>query len=262
MVPFLHDKRPMIKIYLGNVGSGKTVCCVREMYLNKGRKTTYSNIQTKIKGMVEIRSDMIVRKEVIAKKKKRDGSEEPVYKLSLNTDYWKDQVKQHDKGINVVLDEAHSVLNARRSMSKGNQILSDWLSLIRRVLGSDPSNTGDLILISQLPRRLDVIARDMCTHVRYHVGYFDLVCKKCGRSYKQHTQVSEPVTECACGSWDLKKTQYRILVYHFSCMDRFDLWSEYGMKTYHKRYFITGIEKYFHLYDTLQWDNLLSDIYD
>ena len=150
----------MIVIYLGNVGSGKTACAVREIMLNKAHRKTFSNIVTRgLKNNKVIRPEMIIDKQQVDTKTKRDGTTIPVYEIKLNTQFWKDI----DEPINVVLDEAHTIINARRSMSKVNQIVTDWLALIRRVLGSADSGFGSLILISQLHNRIDIIAREMAT---------------------------------------------------------------------------------------------------
>ena len=149
----------MIKIILGNVGSGKTALAVREMFVNKLNRKTYSNIITKnLKNVVPITPRMIIKEEIVTyKKNRKTGKEEPVYKHTLNVKFWKD-IKEP---INVVLDEAHSIINARRSMSKINIIVTDWIALIRRVLGQSESGYGELVLISQLANRIDVIAREM-----------------------------------------------------------------------------------------------------
>lgn len=250
----------MIKIYLGNVGSGKTACCVREMFLKRKYRTTYTNIRTSIRGMNLIDSSMIVKKEII-NHVKRAGKLEPVYSMTLNTEFWKQQARQHENGINVIIDEAHTVLNARRSMTKGNTIMTDWLALIRRVLGSSTGTSGDLILISQLPNRIDLIARDMATEIRYHVCLYSVTCKKCGLAWHEHSELPEACDACPrCQSWRLRRHGHKIFVMHFSGMHDFMLFRDMQQKTFYKKYFVTDIEKYFKMYDTLQWDNLFSDL--
>lgn len=70
-------------------------------------RKTYSNIKTKLKNQVNINPSMIIKKEVVDTKKKKDGTIEPVYEYKLNIDYWKG-IKEP---INVILDEAHSIIN-------------------------------------------------------------------------------------------------------------------------------------------------------
>lgn len=75
--------------------------------MNMANRKTYSNIKTKLKNQVNINPSMIIKKEVVDTKKKKDGTIEPVYEYKLNIDYWKG-IKEP---INVILDEAHSIIN-------------------------------------------------------------------------------------------------------------------------------------------------------
>lgn len=248
----------MIRISLGNVGSGKTACEVREMALNRLNRKIYSNIITKIPHCMALSSDMIVQKNIVSVKKTRQGEERPVYDLTLNVDYWKN-IKEP---INVVLDEAHSIMNSRRSMSKANILISDWLALIRRVLGATSEGYGELVLVTQLRNRIDIIARDMAHQIRYHVCHFNKRCRRCGISWSESSEQPEGQWSClSCGSTELVKEGHVIEVWHFQGFDMYDAWKEFGQKSFYKHYYITDIEKYFHLYNTLQWDNLFSDIY-
>lgn len=249
----------MIKIFLGNVGSGKTACYVRELILNPANRVTFSNIRTKgIPNNFLISKDMIVKKDIVDYKTKKDGTSVPVEKESLNVDFWKDAVVKH-KNLNVCIDEAHTVLNARRSMSSSSIILTDFLALLRRVLGSAESGYGELTLITQLERRLDVIAKEMATNVRFHRCHYIKSCKGCGYSWQETNDNPEPRWICPlCNSPYVKKHSHRIEVFHFQNIDSYNMWKSFRMSTYHRHYFVNDIEKYFNKYDTLQWDNLLS----
>ena len=133
-----------IRIVIGNVGSGKTATSVLDMLNNTHGRKTYSNIQTTLPNQIDIDPSMIIKSEVVdTKVNKKTGEAIPVKEFSLNMDYWKG-IKEP---IDVVIDEAHSVLNSRRSMSKVNIILTDWMALIRRILGSNDSGHGELVLI-------------------------------------------------------------------------------------------------------------------
>lgn len=252
----------MIRIFLGNVGSGKTACAVREMFKEDHRKT-YSNIKTKMEHQIDINPSMIIQKEVVdTKKNKKTGEENPVYQYKLNLDYWKKISKKEKNGINVVLDEAHSIINARRGMSKVNIIMTDWLALLRRILGETEAGIGNLTFITQLPNRIDIIARDMATQVRFHICHYFKKCAKCGVTWQENSEMPEPLTMCSyCRSYNLKKFGHSIEVFHFANMESYILWSKMGMNTFHLRYYVRDIKQYFHLYDTLQWDNLFSDFY-
>ncbi len=229
------------------------------MFLNKYHRKTYTNIATSLKTNVSITPKMIINQELVDyKKNRRTGESEPIYKSSLNIDYWKD-IKEP---INVILDEAHSILNARRSMSKINVIITDWLALIRRVLGQTESGYGELCFITQLPKRIDVIARDMATNILYCIMHFLKTCSKCDTTWQENSQMPEGFPLCPkCNSHELKKHSHTIEVWHFANMRLFESWQEFNQKTYYKHYYVRDIENYFHLYSTLQWDNLFSEFY-
>lgn len=249
----------MIQIYLGNVGSGKTALAVREMYHNKLHRVTYTNIKTPLKNVRELNPKMIIKQEIVDHKRSRSTGElEPVYKNSLNIDYW----KNIEEPINVTLDEAHSILNARKSMSKINVIVTDWLALIRRVLGETDAGQGNLTFITQLPNRLDTIARDMATNILYCVMHYRKTCTTCKTTWQENSEMPETYVSCFhCGKYTIKKHSHTVEVWHFSSMKRFEMWDIYGQKSFYKHYYINDIQKYFELYDTLQWDNLFSDFY-
>lgn len=204
----------------------------------------------------ELKHDHIIKKNVLEVKQKRDGSSEPVYEYQVNKEFWQKQTKP----VSVILDEAHSIVNARRAMSKLNVCVTDWLALIRRVLGQSEAGYGELVFITQLPNRIDIIAREMATQVRYHICHFTKTCKRCGSSWKEHSEMPEPSWSCInCHSPQVKKHNHVIEVWHFSNMQSYMGWKEFGMQTYYRHYMINDIEDFFPLYDTMQWDNLISE---
>jgi len=249
-----------IRIYSGSVGAGKSLSAVRDIVLNVSNRTTYSNIRTYgVKNNILIKPEMIIKKEIDrVMKKKSTGEEVTIYKKSLNIDFWKN-IKEC---IDVVIDEAHTVFSSRRSMSKQNILMSEWLALIRRVLGSADGEIGNLILITQMVGKIDLNARDMCNQVRWHRCHFIKTCKRCGRQYKESSDSAEPIEICqVCGCTILPKSNHKIEVWHFKNVDTFERWYFAYAKTYHKHYFITDGHKYMKKYNTLQWDNLFSEGY-
>ena len=250
----------MIRISLGNPGSGKTLCEVRDMILNRTGRVIYTNIipkQPKLTPHIRtINKGMIVKEEIIGYKNKKDGSSEPIKDLKLNVEFW----KEHKEPVSVVLDEVHNIMNARRSMSKQNIITTDFLALLRRVLGQGDSGYGELVLISQLSNRIDIIAREMATQVRYHVCHYMKTCRKCGQKYKENSETSEQLYKCeTCGSFDLLKHGHYIEVWCFQNMESYETWKSYGQKTYGNHYYVTDVEKFFKYYNTLQWEDMLSE---
>lgn len=249
----------MIKIILGNLGSGKTAFAVREMALNLNRRKTYSNIKTNLKNQVDINSDMIINKEIVDyKKNRKTGENEPIYKFGLNVDFWKNL---HEP-INVTIDEAHTILNSRRAMSKVNIIVSDWLSLLRRVLGATDAGFGELTFISQLANRIDVIARDMATNIIYLICHYLKTCEKCGTSWSENSEMPEGYIVCPrCFSHHIFKHTHRLEGWQFPNMQMFQVWHAFGQKTFYKHYYINDIEDYFKNYNTLSWDNMFGTLY-
>lgn len=101
-----------IRINLGLQGSGKTLMEVRYMDKNPDIMT-YSNIRTNLKNQINIKPEMIIESEVVGtKKNKISGKEENIYKFKPNLKYWVNKTK--DQPINIVIDEAHSIYNARK----------------------------------------------------------------------------------------------------------------------------------------------------
>jgi hypothetical protein len=161
-----------------------------------------------------------------------------------------------------VIDEAHAIINARRSMSKVNVIITDWLALIRRVLGQTTTGFGELVFITQLPNRIDLIARDMATQVRYHICHYFKTCNKCKYTWRETSETPEEEWRCRhCGTFDILKHSHRIEVWHFSGMAAYNMWKDMGVNSFYRHYLINDIEKYFPLYDTLQWDNMFNQYY-
>jgi len=246
----------MIIIYLGNVGSGKTLSAVRDMVNSKGRNI-HTNIvpKSRLDHVTVITSRMIINKDLSEVKK----SGKKIYDLSLNIDYWKDVKKPLD----VVLDEAHQIMNPRRAMSKVNVIAMDWMALIRRVVGGVDEGGGKLVLITQLWRRLDPIARDMATSVIYHIMHSLKKCRRCQLRWSENSEMPERRYECPrCGGTGITESHHRIMCYRFKSMEDFISWKDMGIDTWYRRYFITDCSDYFSYYDTLSWDNMLSDLYE
>lgn len=201
---------------------------------------------------------MIVKKEHVRDKKTRSGDTEPIYEYKLNMDYWR-SIKEP---INVVIDEAHSIINARRAMSKVNVIVTDWMALIRRILGSNESGHGELVLITQLPRRLDPIARDMAVQIKYVICHYLKTCKKCGTCWQETSETPEKSWSCLrCASHHIIKNNHVIECFKFRDIDHFTAWKEQKVKSYYDHYFMPNIETVFTMYNTLQWDNLFSNLY-
>lgn len=248
-----------IKLYLGLPGSGKTACAVREMVLDRTRRQKFSNIVTSnVPTNTVITPSMLIKRTVIPPESGRGKSK---VVLKCNAEYWMEQRRKFE-AMDIIIDEAHTMFNARRSMSKINAVMTDFLALIRRMIGSNDSGSGELILITQLDRRIDIIARESATNVRWHVCHYIKKCSSCGHSHRENNETPEPLWACPKCGWTMKKVQHCIEVMHFRNMQQFTLWREMGMKTYHRRYYVRDIERYFGFYDTLQMSHLLTEDFD
>jgi len=245
----------MIKLYLGNVGGGKTAVSVKEMMFTD--RHIFSNIETKgIKNNHIITKDMIFKKEV--KSIKKNG--QVIYDLKLNVEFWKEARKKYN-ALTVIIDEAHNVMNSRRAMSKANIVMGDFLALLRRIVGGKGSDTGELILISQLERRLDPIAKDMATLIKYFKCYYVKICLKCNYSWNENNETNEPKETCPKCGGKYKTDKHSIYVHCFKSVDAFKYWHDFGLRTYFRKYVIDDIQDYFPKYNTLQWNNLISKVY-
>ena len=197
--------------------------------------------------MRKITKEMIITREVDKTVTKRNGETKTTYKYSLNVDFWKNQKEP----VSITLDEFHSMMNSREAMSKKNIMMSNFLALARKLLQSTDAGTGDLTLISQLGRRIDPIARDMATQVRYHVMHFLKTCKKCDLTLKCSSEDPEEPNKCPqCDTYTLKKHSHSVECWHYASMNHYD------NGAFHRHYFIHDIEDYFMFYNTYAWDDL------
>lgn len=247
----------MIRIVLGNVGSGKTAQIVREIKNKKDIRPVFTNIDIRgIKNVFKITSDMLIKKDVV----KHDKEGNPKYSMRFNKEFWVKTIEKY-KAIDVVIDEAHQFFNPRRSMSKINVIMSDFLSMLRRILGSNDNVSGELVLITQLERRIDIIAKEMATNVSYSICHYYKHCKRCGVDIYENNEYPEQLSVCPVCDHPLKKTRHTIEVYKFKNIDSFIMWKSYSMKTYYSHIIINDIANFFKHYNTLQWGDMFSELY-
>ncbi len=236
----------MIRVYLGNTGSGKTACAVYDM-IEESHNHFFSNIRTELSHVTPITRDMIITEQTINKKNEK----------SLNRDYWEAQNNKYGK-LSVTLDEAHTLINSRKAMSKDNIIMNDFLAMLRRVLGGANSSEGMLTIISQLYRKIDVVGREMAHQVRYHVMHYMKTCKNCTFTWEEISEAPEQLERCPrCNSPELTKYNHVCEVWRFQGMNNFIQFKELNLRTYYMHYYISDIEKVFGLYNTKQWESML-----
>ena len=148
----------MIKFIIGGIGSGKTITAVKEMVHSD--MPCFTNITIKHKNIIRLKVEHIVRKEVIGVTAK--GKQ--IIDLKINWDFWNEQIKKYKK-FNIVIDEAHNIINSRRSMSKWNILFSTWLTQIRKIIGDSEHN--HLYMVSQRLNSLDLVGRDLVNEIIY-----------------------------------------------------------------------------------------------
>ncbi len=226
---------------------------IREMALNPAHRTTYTNITTNVKDTVKLTADMIVKKEIIGVKK----TGEEVYDYKLNIDFWKNTKKP----LNICLDEMQNLYRNRNFMSKQNKIISEWLSMLRRVLGSNDSGYGQLVCISQRPN-VDIDLRDLATNIQYHICHYLKSCKRCGFTWSENSDSPDPRWTCLrCNNWQIKKHSHRVEVYYFTDFNSYNFWKSMGMKTYYDHRIFADVEKYMGLYSSEAWETMFVNIF-
>lgn len=239
----------MIRIFLGKLGSGKTISAVRELALNESDRRTYTNIMTKkIKGVKKIKPNYIIKKFYPKEKKGK-----PDY--DLNVSYWNKQKKP----LNILWDEIHLTAPSRASATKINLVLSRFIAMARRITGFDKRGYGQFTFIAQKERTIDINVRELASEIIYHVSHWVQRCEDCGCKVMVNSEM-QVINKCpTCRSWKIVRQELFIEVIKFNEWDKFYKWSlKLKGKYYFERYIINDIEKYFKFYDTLQ----MSDIWD
>ena len=106
----------------------------------------------------------------------------------------------------------------------------------------------------------------MATQIKYVIGHYKKLCQDCGLRWSETSEDPEHQWTCyRCGSNNLLKTDHCMEIFKFATMKIFYRWEEEGKPNksnwYYQHYFLPNISQVFPLYNTLQWDNLFSDLY-
>jgi len=192
----------MIIIITGAIGSGKTLSVVKEI-VDRGNKA-FTNFE-----LYNTPYNRLKYTHLFTKEDEDDKKE----KIKLNFQFWKDQ----KGGFDIYLDEFHNVMSSRRSMSKKNVILSDWLSQIRKILGQTEKN--NLYLITQKLKRIDVNSRDLAHQ-----------CIKCHKQCFENVKI--PTEICEDGKMVVKRVPLTIIYkYYFKDSDALSAYENYDINT-------------------------------
>ena len=230
----------MIKIFLGNLGSGKSLCAVRDIVNDDSGRVTFTNIMMKpAKNIMQIKPENVITR-----------NED---KLELNTEYWSKQKKP----LNIVWDEIHLTANARSSMSKVNMVFSKFLAMARRITGFDDRGYGHFIFIAQTERTIDINIKELASEIRYFKSHWFIVCEEC-ESKVHATSEMEQIERCiVCGSWKIKREGLNIEVRHFANWFDYLYFIDRRKGKFHTRhYMVNDAENYFKYYDTLQMEDI------
>jgi hypothetical protein len=115
--------------------------------------------------------------------------------------------------------------------------------------------------VTQIERRLDIVAKEQATEARYHICHYRKTCPMCLLSFWENNEMPEPLENCPRCMTRMIKHQHLIECWHFSDYMQFVQWKYLGKhRTYYKHYYITDIEKVFRHYNTLQWENFITEI--
>jgi hypothetical protein len=240
-------------------GSGKSLYAVREICLDHSGIHTFTNIDFKIKlpHVHILKPEHFVKVTQIGEKK--DGT--PINKIEFNKQFWLDIKKQY-KRINVVLDEAHLYMDSRNFSSKLNRVvMSNFIALIRKLLGGSESSSGKLVLITQLYGRIDNRAREMATQIIKCVCYYTQTCTRCGTSWGECNESPEPLLYCPnCNSEKLERSNQVIEVVKFTDAYSYQGYTLMKLPTQYATQRINDGTRFFKVYDTNQVEGLIEDI--
>lgn len=231
----------MIIIITGGIGSGKSLTAIKEIVDRK--QMTFTNFKlNKIKDCPV--SSIRLKYEHIFKTDIQYGPRgKKTVETGVNYAYWQ-QAKKRYNGFDIVLDEFHNVMNARRSMSKRNTALSDWLAQIRKVLGD--SEQHNLYLITQKLRRIDVNSRDLAH-----------ACIKCEKVVYKNQLVPTPV--CYKNRLTVRKLPLVVIYKHyFESADALNAYELAGIKHGYKgttRFIANNYYKYYNSYEMVDFGN-------
>ena len=237
----------MIRIYLGNLGSGKTCSAVREMMKDGSNRVTYTNIAPK----KHKHWKQILPENVITKTEDDKGK----VKLSLNKDFWANKPKP----LNLIWDEIHLIAPSRRSSSSPNIILGQFIAMGRRIVGADRKGYGHLIFIAQSAESVDVAIRRLTNEIRYHIMNWLMTCDTCGLVLKTTSEDKEVENCPSCGGYQLFRHSFHLQVFTFKDFNTYLNWKAYGEKSYSSKYWVTDIADFFPYYSTHQMESIWED---
>lgn len=144
----------MIRLILGGIGSGKSLCAVAEIAAMPPEVAVYTNFPLTTLKHHRLRTDEIVTRP-------KDEKGRPL-RPAPNLGFWSQELLKNER-ISIYLDEVHNILDARNAMTNWNKAITKWITQVRKVLGENEEN--NLTLISQRANAVDVFGRDLAGEV-------------------------------------------------------------------------------------------------
>ena len=150
----------MIIIYVGGIGSGKTISAMKELATRPYK--AYTNFKTFNinKPLERLKWSQIYNK--IPKEHYKDGRVKK-WDYTMNYEYWRKQIKQEP--FDIFIDEMQEMMHSRRGQSHQSICGTKWVSQIRKILGYDEEN--HLYVITQRPRSIDIHCRELAQYWIY-----------------------------------------------------------------------------------------------
>ncbi len=225
----------MIRIFLGKLGSGKTLSASREIINDGSGMTTYSNIDINksVKNHVKIDESSIIKTEEDDKGKQ---------KFSLNWDFW----QKKKKPLSICWDEIHLSANSRASMTKKNNIIVQFIAMGRRITGMDKRGYGKLTFIAQTEFSVEKYIRHLANEFRYHTMHYVQHCNDCNLGSWKTSEDIDNMQCLFCSSYDTERKHFRLKVEQYIGL------TNYIMNNKSASWWVGDIEKYFGTYDTHQ----------
>lgn len=234
----------MIRIFLGKLGSGKSLHAVKQMKTDESKLKYYTNITVNFKN-----TEPLLENQIIEQIETDEGKKKPKKDYRLNWDFWRKQKKP----LNIIWDEIHLTANSRASMTKKNMIMMNFVAMARRITGMDEAGYGTLSFIAQTDFSIEKYIRHLANEILYHIMYWDQFCKNCGVSERRSSEGRQSRNCNYCLSDHTKKENFFCIVYRFLSIEHYEAWlAGFEGKWYESKEVIVDIEDYFGDYDTLQ----------
>ena len=147
----------MIITTVGSTGSGKSLSLVKNI-MERGYKSFTNFELLGVKNFHRIEYEEVVKENVLSTKK--DGTAKKT-SFDINFEFWEKETKRK-QGFDIYIDEAQMNMSSRSSMSKENKVWNQFISQIRKILGTSEKN--HIYITTQRPHAIDVHIRDL-THI-------------------------------------------------------------------------------------------------